>query len=450
MTGRTNRYGLTTLGQGDVMAADGYKFGVLDREAIDWLLAQGAEAHHHNAQSVGLAAPAAALNLALQSTGGALPPGTRIYYKFTWVQGGLESTASPEAYIDTPAVVVTPGSPTIVGASSTGTLSPGTYYYVVTAYKSANTLETLASNPNFVALTGTTSQNKATLTMPSLPSGATGFNIYVRKPGQSKYFYQGSTTGSTFVHDGSTAQDCDRSTPTRNATNSSNSVIVSMPGATPSVPGGVTWRLYRTYSPGNYIRSLLHDVVETVTEGSSVVTPTYTDIGLSTTNGNPPTVSLTVTNPSKINLATETQGSLDATQITGIPVFLHLRLPGLVTVGQSVQWLNNYGAAAIIEVEKIDLSLRHGTAPASQAVIVDLFRGSTSLSPVYTDLFASTPSGRPRIAVGDERSAISGSSLGFTVSEGQTLSFRVAQAGGGATPGDYDLTISVWLKVVPT
>jgi len=449
MTGRTSHYGLDTVGQGDTFSAHGYKFGTTDRETVDFLLARGAELHRHDGQTIGVEAPTAGLSLDLSSSGGTLPPSTRIYYKFTWVTNdGQESMAGPEAWIDTPPAVTRPSPPVLTPASTGGTLLPGVYYYVVSAYVTSSTLETLASDPAFVNLVGPTGENMVTLTMPTLPPGATGFNIYCRKPGQSKYFYIDSTTDTTWVDTGSVAQDCDRSNPSRNATNTSNKVIVSLPGATPAVPEGVTWKIYRTYAPGNYTRSLLHHVVEALEENRPTITPTYTDIGLPTTNGAPPSTTLTVTNPRPIDLTLETVGNLDASKVTGLPIVAVFSMPGLAQVDCAAVWVNTVESP--VHLRRIALALGPDRFPAADDLIVDVLYGDGSWNPVYTDLFAAIPDQRPQITSGYARGqSVDLEVLDVTVGGDEVVAVRVAQAGGGATPNDYDLTITLTAVTVP-
>ena len=108
----------------------------------------------------------------------------------------------------------------------------------MTAYTTANTLETKIGGIGYKTVNTGTTTNEITITMPSLPTGATGFNIYRKGPGNPRYYYLASTTGSSYVDDGSTALTTSRTTPNNNRTFNTNKVIVTYPGATPAVPTG--------------------------------------------------------------------------------------------------------------------------------------------------------------------------------------------------------------------
>lgn len=315
MASSTSHYQLSKLEAGDTFAEDSYKHVSADRDLIDNLAYRGAESHKHDGAAAAPAAPTVAPSLTVDTASGVIPSGTRVYYRYSYVNAdGFETAASPEAYVDTAAAITEPNAPSLVTATTGGTLVPGQYYYVLSAYKTSTTLETKATNINVIDVPAGTNTNKITLTMPSLPTGATGFNIYRRKPGSNVYRWLASTTGSSYEDTGSVTEDATRTTPNRNTTNSTNNVLVALPGTTPSVPEGCTWRIYRTYVTNNYRNSLLKWVVE-LTGGE--VNVTYTDNGIATTTGEPMEFSRIPASPSKILLTggAEVQGTLPASYI---------------------------------------------------------------------------------------------------------------------------------------
>jgi hypothetical protein len=284
--------------------------------------------------------------------------------------------------------------------STTGTLIGGTYFYVLSAYQVTSTSETLALTSGSTT-TANTNTNKNTLTLPSLPAGATGFNIYRKRPGASKFYFLASTTSASFVDDGSIAEDCDRSLPTENTTNSTNKVTITLSGA---VPVGMTWKLYRTFVNGDYDNSLVHHVVEETAVGSGIITNTYVDIGNPTTTGRPSERNQVVGSPEKIDLedGTEIQGRLPMSQVSGYPhaePFLY-KGPLAVTTGE-VPWLCPFPNFRITGVR---CTLGKGSVATGSDVIVDVNKG-TGTTPTYTTIFT-TAGNRPKVTVGNQVGAV--------------------------------------------
>lgn len=459
MAGSTDHYGLITLEGGESLSTNGYQFTNADRQRIDQLLWLGAEGHHHTGAVGSIQEPASGPTLTLQTTGGSIPAGTRVYYRISYVDSnGLESVSSAESFIDTPDPIDSPGAPSLAYSTTGGVLAPGVYYYALTAYVDASIAETMVGPTTYIQVPITTHTNLVTLTLPSLPAGATGFNVYRRAPGQTKYFYLASvdmtvaTPPLTYVDSGSVEEDCDRSLPTKNSTNSSNSVIVTHSGATPAVPVGYTWKVYRTYVNTNWQNSLLAWVVEYVSESSTIITPTYTDVGASTTTGSPLDISQVTDSPSRVLLTNgaEVQGALPGAMVGGFLFEKSFFFPGLVQAipGEST-WAVPFEE---VEIVGVICSLGRGSTPVGQAVIADVVV-SSGVTPVsWTSVFALTAD-RPTVPVGQTVGAYALATAGTTTRRlvrGDTLSADVAQAGGGATPGDEDLNISVFMLVRST
>lgn len=442
----TAHYGLSKYGRNSSISDDDYKFGVGDRDKLDmllWLLAN----HVHDGSSASATDPTDVLTLELDQSAGVLPAGTPVYYVYTLVnEFGAESLPSPEATIVIPPAVSSPSAVTFAIASG-GSLLPGSYAYAISAYKDANTLETLAPNvTNVQLLAGDTWQ--VTLTLPALPSGADGFNIYRRGPGQAQYHYLESidmtvaTPPDEYVDDGTVTEASDRGLPARNTTNAQNSVLASFPGATPVVPEGYTWKLYRTLLTGSYPpASLVHWVVEETSEGSGVITTEYLDLGYATTQGQPPSSSFAFTEPTPVDLtdAAHVQGILPPANI----VFRHTEewaYDGTVTaVAGEFAWLCPFEEAYIIGVI---LNLGRGFSPATQSLIVDVNKYDSSLAtPTWGTIFT-TQATRPRILVGESAGALAVPQV-RTLVEGDMLTVDVDQAGGGATPTDENLLVQV-------
>lgn len=443
---RTDRFHLAILGPGDAIADQGYQFSAADRRLIDRLLEHALEHHTHTGHAASDDTPAAAPALVLHTTGGAIGAGTRVHYRFTWVDtDGNESGSSPLGFIDTPAPVADPGAPAPSWTDTGGVLLPGSYSYLLTAYTGASTLETRAGAPTQVRLTVTTSTSAITLTLPSVPTGADGFNIYRRKPGSPRFYYLAATTGSTYVDDGSVLDDATRSLPKTNTTYGTNAVTVSLPGATPTVPVGSTWKLYRSFSATDWSVSVLHHVVETTFELSGPVVSSFDDVGEPTSLGAPPDASQTFGSPPKIDLT-------DAAQVTGtlppgrnvVPELIRFEFPGPVTAqAGSKIWVSDFDRADVIWCRAF---LGVNSSPAAQEVIVDINKyDANAATPGWATIYTTTAN-RPTVAVGAFIGEVTAPDV-IHLLPGDALSVDVDQAGGGATPTDVDLVVDVFCYV---
>lgn len=443
--GTTDHYGLNRLGPGENLTQDGYKFTDADRQLIDRLLYLGAEGHRHTGDAAVIPS-LADLSLTLDATAGSLPAGTRIYYKYTLVDvNGMESAPSTEVYVDTPAPITEPGAPSIVPSATGGSLLPGQYFYVLTAYTTVNTNESKGLHPAYITVPVGTTTNSIMLTLPSLPAGATGLNVYRKKPGGSRYDYLASTTSTTYTDTGAVAEDCNRTLPVRNTTNSTNSVTAAVGAATPVVPGGYTWKLYRSYVTGFYDNALLHHVVEETAEGSGIITPIYVDLGLAASAGKPPTTSQVIGGPEPVRLTdmAEVQGALPMSAVSAFPAVAEFRVNGTLSVSTgTVVWVCEFPAASIRGVR---VSLGRGYAPASQPVIVDVNVGRTA-TPVMTSIFTSSAD-RPRVLVGQQIGVRVAPTATTELLEGDVVTIDIDQVGGGATPTDRDLVVQLYLWV---
>lgn len=455
MAGSTDHYGLTTLGAGDQLSENDYAFTRADRERIDNLLFLGVEGHRHTGAATGVTEPDTAPTLEIDSLSGAIPSGTRVYYKYTYVDvAGTESAPSPEAFIDTPASVDAPTAPVVEYATTGGTLLGGAYYYALSAYTGTNISETRAPAPAYLTVPTTTATNTVTLTLPALPSGADGFNVYRRAPGNSTYHHLDSvdmtvaTPPTEYVDDGSVTADCDRPLPAANTTNSQNNITITLPGATPAVPDGYTWKIYRTYVNGDYSNSLVTHRVETEEETYGDIIPYYTDQGASTQPGSPPAATVAIGAPEQIELtdAAEVQGVLPMANVT-FPYAVHFQVAGPLSVLEGAGiWTCEFPYAEIVAVRA---ALGRDSTPSSQPVIVDVIKGTGTATPVYSSIFPS--SDKPRVETGQQVGARY-TPDDVVVEQGDVLTVDINQTGGGATPTDRDLvvTISLILHGYPT
>lgn len=451
MAGTTDNFAFTFLVPGDSLADNNYAFINQDVKFLDRILQRDAN-HDHSGVGASIADPGVAPSLVLDSAAGDIPAGTTVRYKFTYVDvNGLETAGSPEATVTTAAAVVTPGGPGLTSLDTGGTLLGGTYFYQLSAYTVTNNQETRGGTKNSITVAFATATNVITLTLPSLPTGADGFNVYRRAPGETNYNYIASidmtvaTPPTTYTDDGTASPNCSRQPVQSNQTNATNQVTVSLPGATPTTPAGVTWKVYRTFTLGDYGSSLLHWVVEETFEGSGVIDPTFLDTGLGTMLGSPPTNTQVLGQPGKIDMT-------DAAEIEGTPP------PGLLTVPYEVTftvdgplwvhegtkvWLCPYD---FVEIQEVTCTLGRGFAPASSDVIVDVnFYECLSPTPSWTTIYT-TQGNRPTVPVGEQCGTPTTPDI-VDLTKGDLLSIDVDQIGGGATPTDENLAVTILMLV---
>lgn len=447
MSGRTP-LGFTTVTQEDPsVTVDSYRFFDHDRKLLDAYL-QALFSHRHGELGADDVTPLLAPSLELDgSLGGQVPSGTRVYYKYALVDPyGLETAASPESFIDTPTSVDTPGAPAGLTLYDTGgVLLAGSYYYRLTAYADVSTVETLAGDIAFkTATSGST--NRFEFTLPTLPAGASGFNVYRRRPGSGEYVLLSSidmdvvTPPTTFEDDGSLTEDVLRRLPTTNRTGGGNAVVVTIPGATPLVPEGFTWRIYRTYLQSVWTESLVAHVVEETSEGSGIITTEFEDFGYTLGGGEPQTVGTLPPTPDAIDLGTDVTGRLPMGRMA-FPVQLPpILVPGPLDAPMTGTfiWVCEYPALEIVAVRPC---LGDGSTPVATPVIVDVLKAPSSASPSFTSIFGATPN--PQVDVGDTRGdRVTPDTIDMV--RGDMLRFDLLQDGGGASPTDFDLTIHVY------
>jgi hypothetical protein len=452
MSGTTDNFGLTWLKLGDPWSTNGDAFLTSNIKRIDSLLALGRD-HNHTAAAASITDPDTAPSLVVGTTYGNIPAGTTVRYKYTYIdEFGNESAASPEATVTTAAVIERPGGLSLFSTSTTGgTLLVGQYFYVASAYVDANTAETRASGTRTpVSITFLTSTNQITLTLPSLPANATGFNIYRRAPNESNYSYLDSvnmnvaTPPTDWTDDGSLTPNRDRHLPTTNNTSSVNNVTVSLPGATPAVPANATWKLYRTYVSGDYNGSFLYHITEETSPGSGIIEPTYNDTGTATTSGTPPLTSYIIAQPSKIDFtdAAEVQGQLPP-GMNVVPYEVYFRYAGtLSTSTGAIVWRCPFDNA---KIQSVACTLGIGASPNSTDVIVDVnYYDSQAATPAWSTIYT-TQANRPKVTVGNQIGTATVPDIVDLV-EGDMLTFDIDQVGGG-TNTDSDLLVTIYMFI---
>jgi hypothetical protein len=290
VAGNTPRFALNFFG-GDTPGSfdeDNEKFTGEDRLTIDRLLA-ALENHNHRV-SASLDEPDGEPQLSL-GTDGALDSGTTYYYVISFVNSdGLETITGPEVSVDTPDLLVEPEAPQGETAIASGTLSPGQYYYALSALRGAE--ESPLGDP--AAVTVVSGENLVTLTLPDLGE-ATSLQVWRMKDTDPGWTRIAISTTDTAVDDGSVPPalygDPANIPPTSSTGIARYSVTISL--VEPDITSLATvsgWRIYRSTVSGVYgSASLVHEVIER-TDDLDVTSPlvsTWLDDGDAPLTGSP-------------------------------------------------------------------------------------------------------------------------------------------------------------------
>lgn len=450
MPATTSHYQLVKLFPGDSFDYNGQQYTGPDRDTIDRVLYLGAQAHHHDGSAATSQDPTSPPALVLDQSAGYLPAGARVTYLYTYVDPtGAETAPSPQAYLDLPIPTDAPVGPVLTANPGGGSLQPGGYFYELSAYSGSNTNETPVSPPSYVTLTSTGSIDA---TLPALPSGADGFNVYRLAPAEASYVYLASVDMTApnpptdYTDDGTDVENPNRLAPTANTTQAQNNITVTLNDPPPT---GWTWRLYRTLVSGQWTSSLLAQIAALDDNGALIVV--YQDLGLSTSIGNPPPASVTLGSPDKINLTNgaEVQGLLPQSMIEGgigstpLPFAVTFAFTGTLSAVTGVScWVCPFQAATI---DTVVCSLGRGSTPNAQAVVTDILKGSGTL-PTYSSIYSgATPNPHPVVTVGAQIGAPAPPNI-TDLAAGDSLSVDILQSGGG-TGTDHDLTVTIQLSV---
>lgn len=288
--GKTQTFGFNTIGPNGRLSDEAFKFSDKDRHTLDALLTHIYSHDHQLTSTTQMAGPSANAgpNLTLATTGGNLAAGRTLFYKVSFMDTfGNETEASVTSTTSTPNIIGPPGVAVLSTATTGGTLNGGTYKYAIAYYQSAGGQTTAPTINTINVATGST--NTVTLDLGTLPDGVTGWRIFRRSPGDDDYYLLDSTVTSPYVDDGSVSPDCTKKRPSKNTTNSTNKITISInPSDLPLDSRIGAWRIYRTSVAGVYgNQSLLATVVETTTEGGSDLVTSYEDIGQALSFGVP-------------------------------------------------------------------------------------------------------------------------------------------------------------------
>lgn len=330
----TPHFGYTRIGDGEGFDKNGWAFGDADRVKIDAV--QWALVNHRHTGTPALGDPSAGPTLAALTTGGHLAPDTTYYYRIAFVdKWGLETAASPEESITTPAAIEAPTAAAARVETADGTLAAGAYSYLLTVLDAYGGETTPSDSTDVSVAAGNT--NRIALELPDLPTGGIGFNLYRARPGQTAYYFLATTSDPSWYDPGD-PEDQTITAPLNNTTNSNNAVQVSITSGV--IPEGcVAWRIYRATESGGYDGdSLVHQVSEGVTESDLTPVTEWVDTGDVQGQGFPLSTSSTIPDAPVIDLD-EIQGHLP---ITALP--------------RGVQVISSYAAGALVDGQLVNVT----------------------------------------------------------------------------------------------
>jgi hypothetical protein len=433
MTATTQRFAFTTLNQGDEFSSADYAFGRSNRLQLDLLLQQVIENHTHN----GAPAPSMSATppqVQMVPSGGILPANHIVFYRTALVDPrGQEYVASQVISVATPPSLIAPEPPALSQALG-GALQAGDYMYLLSAYTVDTSYETTPSRATSSTLVD---GNQWTITMPALPSGATGWNIYRKGPTDLEPIFLTSTVTNTVIDNGALKASPFRTPPSGNTTSSMNSVVIGLEGQ--ELPAGCTLKIYRTLDQGDWSRSFVNRV-------SGLP---YTDTGHATQTGAPLARSIALGGAPKIRFFENTTGSLPPSAFVTARLAT-FNLAGPVTTGLSPwQWICEYDDAAL---QSIRATLGRGSTPAAFPVKATVWlrrEGETEWTPIVlssgeTQWWAEVGVGQ---TIGPPAFVSSNYANPPRLKLGDALRAVVLQSGGGATPTDSDLSLTVTMLV---
>lgn len=440
MVDRTSNLGLLKLGNGDSLAVNNYEFVRGNMDTLDQAVSAFGPGHHHN--GVGASPPSVAVpaTVALTADPGTFLSTTTYYYKYSFQDAnGGETEASPLTQITTSALVSKPTSGPVLASTPTGgTLPPGRYEYVLSAYKDAVTLETPASPLVQLYVPGPTSTSQIELSFPVLPGGATGFNVYRRGPGESQFVFLVSRPAvsgvvADYMDTGSVTPNNNRLAPNNNTTSQSESILVTLPLA---VPVGYTAKIFRTDNTGDWSYSLLAVLA---TAGSV----DFLDTGASTSEGSPRVQSQIFGSPSKIDLTNynEVQGVLPPAAVV-TPDQTSFLFDGAVVPGRHAKRFRPLHGTTILKDVVLDLDFMEMGTGRTDPVAISLYKGTGELASTatYTEI---TPGVIKSLSSTDNHATFSLGGVELTSSD-----FLVCDVtASDAQAYDLEVGVTMWRKM---
>jgi hypothetical protein len=295
--------GLDALEPGETPSSDGYKFQLLDRFIIDRILRIGAVTHKHDAHGA-MPNPTDPPVVSTANAGGVIPAGVSLSVTYTWVDAQNGETLPVSAVV----VSTSPGyldpfdELGAVVDYTAGTLLSDNYSYAATVADgrggetAIGPAALVSVDPGNANAEVTISGLAATLADSSGGDPAASWRLW-RSNGDGPWYLLGTGTGDTFLDNG-VAGDCTVAPPNTGSTAGSNTLTVTVPGAT--APGGLaSFNVYVSLD-GSFTTPALLGIYPLSQFDTAI---TYTDLTVS--EGAPPTVSTSLPGANQINPDTD-------------------------------------------------------------------------------------------------------------------------------------------------
>lgn len=409
----TTPLGLTKLLPGESLASNQYGFTTGNIDKIDRYL-RLLMTHRHNNTFVASPVPGPP-DVAETTSEGRLRPGVTYYYRVAEVSEDmeLESPAGPSSWVTISAGLTAPTltNDDITSEATGGTLPPGIYQYAFTVYADFHTYDTDSPGPISVDLSPMLGdEHSVTVSLPPLPSGASGWNVYRRAPGEGEFYLLETLVGGpeSFVDDGS-MMPSGRILPTRNESAWNRSVTVTKPD---DIAGD--WVVYRSTRDDDWTASKVASMLAS--------DDSFLDDGSPTTFEAPYDGFLDYQNPSWIS----------HDELMHVPHIVTFTSDGPAGVGPLGEWVCPFEAAS---VAGLTAYLDQGVTPGSQDLMIAL----ESWNPFTEEWEVAT--GVAVLAGESQGSTTSITPLGIDPMNGDRLRLNVVQVGD---PVAVTVHLKIW------
>lgn len=340
----------TSLGLAKMLPSEkpGYEFTYTNMDLLNRLL-QFLMSHRHDGVDGDATTPPSPPTVIEDPTEGLLRSGVTYYYRVSTLNDDLvETQASLSSWVTISGAIDQPDVPVANIVTTGGDLPAGVYQYAVTCWVDTWTKDTTALPITVDLTTAGGDHQQVELTMPSLPAGADGYNVYRRFPGSTLFTWQASLTGTQtdpWVDSTLTDPGTYRTLPTADLTGYRKSVQIERPA------GATQWRIYRSTDDTDWQGTFLSD--------SSA--STFLDEGAGTGFGAPPPAFSPYRNPDP----------LIPSEILAFPQIVAHRAAGAAATGTLFEWTNPFDPAVVAGVS---VSLDAGTTPNTQDLTFDVDR----------------------------------------------------------------------------
>jgi hypothetical protein len=307
--GTTDYFGFTIV-KDEAPSANDWAATYWNWKRLDGALYKAVTEHKHDGAGA-TGNPTGALALSSVNTGGSVLSKT-YYVCVTYVDAaGLETAKSTTATLVINEALVAPSAPVLVSTGAhTGGLTDTSYSYKLAYAKGSG--ETTASSPLTVSLPGT-EETEITFSFTSIASAANDADkiIIYRRSGTSGSYVKlaeiTNTATTSYTDDNTGVPTCDKGPVTYNTTGGEN--VMTIDWSDLDIENAEAIRIYISSTDTWTGATLFLAEVD-----MTVATPPSNyewDGSTAVSTGKPPAITQSLSNPSKIDLATEVTGVLD-------------------------------------------------------------------------------------------------------------------------------------------